>query len=260
MTGVRTALKVVQISKHFGGVVALNGAEIEVDYGEVVGLVGDNGAGKSTLVKVIAGVHLPDSGAVLVDGEKVQFRSPAAAQRGGVQAVYQDLALCGNLSAIANIYLHREIVRFPWLGRLSVLDRDAMSSDARQLVTGLGLLSSEDLAAPVARLSGGQQQIIAIARAMLVSCRVLLLDEPTASLGIAERARVLEVIRTLRERQMGIVIVSHNLEELLQVVDRVVVLRLGRSCGNFPARSTPAHEIVAAIVGVDLNGKGVGYT
>ena len=255
-----TALKAVRISKHFEGVVALDGAELEVGYGEVVGLVGDNGAGKSTLVKIIAGVHPADSGTVLVDGEAVQFRSPAAAQRAGVQVVYQDLALCGNLSAIANIYLHRESVRFPSLGRLSPLDRDAMRNDARKLVTGLGLLSSEDLTVPVARLSGGQQQTIAIARAMLTACRVLLLDEPTASLGIAERARVLEVIRTLRGHQMGIVIVSHNLAELLEVADRVVVLRLGKSCGNFPAHTTPAEEIVAAIVGVGSKDKGVAYT
>lgn len=248
--GQRTLLELKGISKHFGGVTALHDVSFDVRAGEVLGLVGDNGAGKSTLVKILAGVIRADEGLLVLEGSSTYPSSPLGAQRAGVQVVHQELSLCGNLNSVANIFLGREVVRFRGLGPLAVLDRHLMSREARKSMTELGLVSSEDLDVPVRQLSGGQQQIVAIARAVFLSCKVLLLDEPTAALGVKERVHVLDIIRKLVEPgEKGVVVVSHNLEELMGIADRIVVLRLGQVVGRFDASEVSIHEVVTAIVG-----------
>jgi ABC-type sugar transport system ATPase subunit len=246
----RPILSASNIVKHFGGVQALRGVTLSVRTGEVLGLVGDNGAGKSTLIKILAGAEVPDSGELKVNGEEIHFKTPAESQAAGIQVVYQDLALCGNLTIVQNVHLHREILKWKVLGKLAPLDKKEMRIRTRALLDSLGLISSEDMNVPVARLSGGQQQIAAIARALHSSCKVLLLDEPTAALGVKERSHVLKLIRELRSDGMAIIVVSHNLDELMEIADRILVLRLGCSVGEFEAASTSATEIVAAIVGV----------
>lgn len=249
--GARSVLLDIQeVGKRFGGVAALRDVNLQVRAGEVLGLVGDNGAGKSTLVKIISGVMRADEGTIFLDGVSSYPTSPLAAQKAGIQVVHQELSLCGNLDAVANIFLGREAVTFKGLGPLAVLDQDEMYLKARQSMNELGLVSSEDLHVPVAQLSGGQQQIVAIARAVFVSCRVLILDEPTAALGVAERGHILGMIRQLvQSGDKGIVVVSHNLDELLSIADRIVVLRLGQVVGRFDANQVSVEDVVSAIVG-----------
>lgn len=242
-------LKARQIRKRFGGVEALKGVSLNVHAGRVLGLAGDNGAGKSTLMKIIGGAEWPDSGQLLIDGNRSYSGNPKAAQREGVQVVYQDLALCGNVSAVSNIFLGREKVRWKSLGPVSLLDQRAMREESRATITDLGLVSSEDLDVPARNLSGGQQQIVAIARAIFKDCRVLLLDEPTAALGVTEREHVLRTVRELAERKnIGIVIVSHNIDELVSIADHIVVLRHGRVVGRFDGARSSVSEVVSAIV------------
>lgn len=245
-----TLLEIEGVGKRFGGVAALRNINLQVRAGEVLGLVGDNGAGKSTLVKIISGVIRADEGTMSLNGVSPYPASPLAAQKAGIQVVHQELSLCGNLDAVANIFLGREIVTLGGLGPLAVLDQDEMYLKARKSMNELGLVSSEDLHVPVAQLSGGQQQIVAIARAVFVDCRVLILDEPTAALGVAERAHILDMIRKLvQSGEKGVVVVSHNLEELLTIADRIVVLRLGQVVGRFDADQVSVHDVVSAIVG-----------
>ena len=242
------------ISKNFGGVQALRDVSMGIAAGEVLGLVGDNGAGKSTLVKLISASLRPDSGSLVLAGARAYPTSPLGAQRAGINVVYQDLALAPNLTAVGNIFLGRELKRWRWLGPLSVLDEPSMYEHATRSIKELGLVSSEDLSIPVANMSGGQRQIVAIARAIFASCRVLILDEPTAALGVAERARVLAMIKELSLRaNIAIMVVSHNIEELMSVVDRIVVLRLGRVVAVFEkAQQASALDVVAAITGVGV--------
>lgn len=233
------------VSKSFGAVAALTGVDLDVAAGEVVALVGDNGAGKSTLVKVLSGVHAPDAGTITFESREVSIPSPAAAQQLGIATVFQDLALCENLNVIENLFLGREM-------RALRLDDVAMEVRSRELLTQLSA-KIPSVGVPVAALSGGQRQTVAIARSLLGDPKVIILDEPTAALGVAQTAEVLNLIERLRERGHGVLMISHNMADVQAVADTVAVLRLGRNNGVFDARTTSAEELVAAITGATDN-------
>lgn len=233
------------VTKHYGQVVALDTADFSALPGEVVALIGDNGAGKSTLVKILVGALRPDSGQILANGAPVSLASPLDARRHGIEAVYQDLALAPDLDAAANLYLGREISRLPLV---RVLNRRAMRERA---VTAFGELGIElpNVRAPVGTLSGGQRQSVAVARAVAFASRIIFMDEPTAALGVVQRGRVLDVIRMVRDRGVSVVLVSHNMPEVLAVTDRVEVLRLGRRVASFRTSQTSVEELVGAMTG-----------
>jgi D-xylose transport system ATP-binding protein len=237
------------VSKSFGAVEALVDVDFDVDAGEVVALVGDNGAGKSTLIKAIAGVQPADAGRMWFDGCEVSIRSPQDASRLGIATVYQDLALCDNLNVIGNVYLGKER-RAGGLRALAPLDEDGMEHRTRDVFAKLAVTTLHDPRATTGSLSGGQRQAVAIARALIGEPRLLILDEPTAALGVAQTAQVLELIHKLREQGLAIVVISHNLDTVFDVADRIVVLRLGRREAAFERRTTRPEAVVAAIVGV----------
>ncbi|WP_017623604.1 ATP-binding cassette domain-containing protein [Nocardiopsis chromatogenes] len=239
-------LELSGISKRFGAVQALSDVDLSIDAGEVVALLGDNGAGKSTLVKVIAGAHPADGGRILWEGAPVTIAKPGDAQRLGIATIYQDLALCDNLDIVANLFLGNEQMR------LGTLDEVEMERKARELLDSLSV-KIPSLRVPVASLSGGQRQIIAIARALLGEPKVVMLDEPTAALGVAQTAQVLDLIERLRDRGLGVILISHNMADVRAVADRAAVLRLGRNAGDFAVEETSYEEIVAAITGASDN-------
>ena len=230
-------------AKRYGSVNALIDVDLTVRAGRVLALVGDNGAGKSTLIKGLSGSAPFDSATVTMAGRPVRLQSPADAAHLGIETVYQDLALCDNLSVVANLYLGRELRR---PNRL--LARAAMQSRARQVIQELSV-SLPDLRRPVAALSGGQRQAVAVSRAVLWGSRVVMLDEPTAALGVEQTAMVYRLVASLRERGLGVVIISHNLTDVFAVADEIAVLRLGRNAGLFrPAEDTP-EQVISAITG-----------
>ncbi len=233
------------ITKSFGSVSALTDINLDVGAGEVVAVVGDNGAGKSTLVKVLAGVHRADDGEITMNTKRVDIVDPSAAIDLGIATVFQDLALCENLNVVENLFLGREIRP----GRLNEVDMEVQSWQLlRQLSARIPTVRI-----PVASLSGGQRQTVAIARCLLGEPKLIILDEPTAALGVAQTAEVLDLIERLRERGLGVVMVSHNMEDVRAVADRVVVLRLGRNNGEFEVASVSSERIVAAITGASDN-------
>ena len=238
-------LEARDVTRRFGHVQALRGAAFTAYAGEVVALIGDNGAGKSTLVKTLAGALRPDSGQILLDGRPVHLTDPVAAQRLGIETVYQDLALAHDLDAAANLVLGRELTRFPFL---NVLDRAAMRRRAVEAFDELGI-RLPDLSAPVRQLSGGQRQCVAVARAVAWASKVVFMDEPTAALGVVQRAQVLDLIRRVRDRGVTVVLISHNMPEVLAVADRVEVLRLGRRVATFTAADTSVERLVSAMTG-----------
>ncbi|MEF3112187.1 ATP-binding cassette domain-containing protein [Streptomyces chrestomyceticus] len=234
------------ISKRFGAVQALTDVELEIHPGEVVALVGDNGAGKSTLVKAIAGVGPADDGVIEWEGRPVTVDRPHTAQELGIATVYQDLALCDNLDVVGNLFLGRELVR------AGVLDEVEMERRARELLATLAI-RIPSVRIPIASLSGGQRQTVAIARSLLGEPKVVILDEPTAALGVEQTAQVLDLVERLRERGLGTILISHNMADVKAVADRVAVLRLGRNNGTFDVRSTSQEEIISAITGATDN-------
>jgi simple sugar transport system ATP-binding protein len=238
--------------KEYGHVQALRQANFMVYPGEVVALIGDNGAGKSTLVKSLAGAIRPDAGEIRLEGEPVTLHTPVDAQRLGIETVYQDLALAPDLDAAANLHLGRELRRRGVLGRLGVLDKAAMRDAARTAFAELGV-ALPDVGAPIGTLSGGQRQSVAVARAVAWVSKVVFMDEPTAALGVVQRERVLDVIRKVRDRGVAVVLISHNMPEVLAVADRVEVLRLGRRVARFTAADTSLEELVGAMTGALSN-------
>jgi D-xylose transport system ATP-binding protein len=241
------------VSKSFGSVHALDGVDFEVHSGEVVALVGDNGAGKSTLVKVMSGIYRPDSGRLLFEGRPVTIARPSDATRLGIAAVHQDLALADNLDVVENLFLGRELIA-PGLGRvLRALDETGMEQRTRDLLAGLAV-TIPNVRAEVGTMSGGQRQQVAIARPLLADPRVVILDEPTAALGVRQTAQVLDLIRQLRAQGQGVVVISHNLADVFSVADRIVVLRLGQEAGDFQADEVSEERVVAAITGADTQG------
>ncbi|MEU4271855.1 ATP-binding cassette domain-containing protein [Streptomyces sp. NPDC026092] len=234
------------VSKRFGAVQVLTDVELEIHAGEVVALVGDNGAGKSTLVKTISGVHPIDEGVIEWDGRPVQITKPHDAQNLGVATVYQDLALCDNLDVVANLFLGSE------LSSGSVLDEIAMEKRAKELLDTLSI-RIPSVRIPVAALSGGQRQVVAIARALIGDPKIVILDEPTAALGVEQTAQVLDLVERLRERGHGVILISHNMADVRAVADKVAVLRLGRNNGVFDVQDTTHETIIAAITGATDN-------
>ncbi|MGO4533942.1 ATP-binding cassette domain-containing protein [Leifsonia sp. 2MCAF36] len=241
----RPVLSLQGVSKGFGAVQALTDIHLDVYPGEVVALVGDNGAGKSTLVKILAGVHPQDSGTIEFDGQVVGIPTPAASRELGIATVFQDLALCDNLDVVSNLFLGREITK-------GTLDEEEMEKRSWSLLRQLSArIPSVRIA--VASLSGGQRQTVAIARSLIGDPRVVILDEPTAALGVAQTAEVLNLIERLRERGLGVLLISHNMADVQAVADRVAVLRLGRNNGDFRVPDVSYEEIISAITGATDN-------
>jgi D-xylose transport system ATP-binding protein len=237
------------ISKHYGAVQALTEVDFEVFAGEVVALVGDNGAGKSTLIKCIAGTHAPDEGRILFEGKEVHLHSPSDASRLGIETVYQDLAICDNLDVVQNMFLGREkaVVVLPSV--IEVLSELEMEQRSLEVLKTLNVTTISNVRDKVAALSGGQRQSVAISRAAMWNSKLVILDEPTAALGVAQTGQVLALVRRLREQGLGVVVISHNLHEVFSVADRIIVLRLGRRVATFLHGATTPEDVVASITG-----------
>jgi D-xylose transport system ATP-binding protein len=241
-------LRLRGVTKSFGPVQALGGVDFDVHAGEVVALVGDNGAGKSTLIKTISGAGPADSGTFEWDGSEVHIRGPLDATHLGIQVVYQDLALADNLDVVGNLFLGHEIRASRGL---APIDEITMEKESRRLLDELKVRTLRSVRSEVGALSGGQRQTVAIARSMLGEPKLVILDEPTAALGVAQTAQVLELVSRLRERGLGVILISHNLADVFAVCDRIVVLRLGRNAGEYPADDEHRQAVVAAITGAD---------
>ncbi len=238
-------LELTGIAKAFGAIQALTGVDLALGRGEVLGLMGDNGAGKSTLVKIIAGSFAPSAGEMLLDGEAVRFARPVEARRAGIEIVYQDLALCDNLSAALNVFLGRELV---WrLGPLRFLDHAAMNARAGELFAELK--SETRPRALVKSMSGGQRQAVAIARTRLADPKIVLMDEPTAAISVRQVAEVLDLIRHLKATGHAVVLISHRMPDVFAVADRVAVLRRGRKVADKPIAATSPEEVTGLITG-----------
>ncbi|GAA2260524.1 ATP-binding cassette domain-containing protein [Actinomadura sp. NPDC048955] len=241
------------IGKSYGHVEVLRGVDFTVARGEVTALIGDNGAGKSTLVKILSGALGPDAGEILLDGERVSFGSPESAHDMGIETVYQDLALAPELGSAENVFAGRELLKPGLLGRLGVLDRKTMRDRARKAFVDMGT-DVKDIEAPVAALSGGQRQSVAICRSVMWADKVIFMDEPTAALGVRQTGKVLELIRRVADKGIAVVLISHNMPEVLQVADSVQVLRLGRRVAEYRAAEATVEQLVGAMTGA-LEGK-----
>jgi D-xylose transport system ATP-binding protein len=235
-------LEIRDLSKTFGSVQALTDVDFEVRSGEVMALVGDNGAGKSTLIKCIAGIHGYDSGEIFFDGEPVTIHGPKDAVNLGIEVVYQDLALCDNLDVVQNMYLGREERDIIWRLKESI-----MEAKTAQTLKSLSVTTIRSIRQPVASLSGGQRQSVAVAKAVQWNSRLVILDEPTAALGVAQTRQVLDLVKRLAERGLAVVLISHNLHDIFEVADRITVLRLGRDIGVYERDKTTQQEVVQAI-------------
>jgi D-xylose transport system ATP-binding protein len=234
------------VSKRFGAVQALTNVDLDVHSGEVVALVGDNGAGKSTLVKTISGVNQADEGEIVWQGSRVGIKGPHDAQKLGIATVYQDLALADNLDVVGNLFLGNEVRSG------GIMDEIVMEGRSRELLNTLSI-RIPSVRIPVASLSGGQRQTVAIARSLIGDPKVVLLDEPTAALGVEQTAQVLDLVERLRDRNLGVILISHNMEDVMAVADTVAVLRLGRNNGFFDGKRTSQEEIISAITGATDN-------
>ncbi len=244
------------VSKHFGAVQALTDIQFDVHAHEVVALVGDNGAGKSTLIKLISGIYAADSGSFLWEGREVTITGPGDSARLGIATVYQDLALCDNLDVVANLFLGREVIAGGPGGIVQTLDETEMEHQSHELLKNFAV-TIPSVRSEVGAMSGGQRQQVAVARSLLGEPKLVLLDEPTAALGVPQTAQVLALIKRLRERGLAVVVISHNLGDVFEVADRVFVMRLGKPAGDFNVADTNRDEIVAAITGSSAgNGNG----
>jgi D-xylose transport system ATP-binding protein len=229
------------IEKSFGAVHVLRGVDLDVRPGQVTALVGDNGAGKSTLIKGIAGIHAFDAGSYMFAGASVVVNSPRDANGLGIEVVYQDLALCDNLDVVDNMFLGREQRKF------RMLDEDSMEHQAREVLDGLSVRTLQSVRTPVASLSGGQRQTVAIARAVLWNSKVVILDEPTAALGVAQTEQVLLLVRRLADQGLGVILISHNLNDVMQVADDIAVLYLGQMVTQVPKNQVTSSQVVELI-------------
>ncbi len=256
MADTQPVLQLKKVDKHFGAVHVLKEVDFEAHLGEVTALVGDNGAGKSTLVKAVAGIHSFNGGAYLFEGHPVKVETPKQANALGIEVVYQDLALCDNLDVVANMYLGREERRGV------TLDEAAMEKSARETLDGLSVRTLKSVRTQVSALSGGQRQTVSIARAVLWNSKVVILDEPTAALGVAQTEQVLQLVRRLADRGLAVVLISHNMNEVIRVADRVVALYLGRTAAQVKTADTSTAQIVELItsgrsgdIGIDDDGE-----
>jgi D-xylose transport system ATP-binding protein len=244
------------LSKSFGSVQALTDVDFEVKEGEVMALVGDNGAGKSTLIKCVAGIHGYDDGQIMFDGREVHIHGPKDAARLGIEVVYQDLALCDNLDVVQNMYLGREARDF-----FQRLKEPVMEVKTAETLKSLAVTTIKSIRQPVASLSGGQRQSVAVARAVMWNSRLVILDEPTAALGVAQTEQVLALVRRLAEQGLGVVLISHNLHDIFETATRITVLRLGRNVGIYDRDTTTQEEVVHAITaGRPIKVAGIGGT
>ncbi len=242
------AIAAYGIVKSYGQVRALRGASFEAYAGEVTALIGDNGAGKSTLIKALAGVMTPDEGRIKLDGKEVHITDPVHATKMGIETVYQDLALAPDLDAASNVFLGRELRRFRFLH-----NQPEMRRRTAETFTELGVGVVQDMRVPVASFSGGQRQSVAIARAALWATKVIIMDEPTAALGVIQTAKVLELVKRIRDRGMAVIFISHNLPQVLEVADRIEVLRLGARVARFRQGEVDVERLIASISGAYTN-------
>jgi D-xylose transport system ATP-binding protein len=240
-------LELKGVFKRFGAVTALAGVDFHVDAGEIMAVVGDNGAGKSTMIKTIAGIHPLDEGQILWEGNPVSIHGPKDSAALGIEVVYQDLALCDNLDVVQNMYLGRET-----LSSFRRLDEAEMEKAAAGVLKELSVTTIQSTRQIVAGLSGGQRQSVAVAKAVLWNSKLVILDEPTAALGVAQTRQVLDLIKRLREQGLGVVVISHNLADVFEVCDRIVVMRLGRRVATFRVGSASREQVVAAITGAEF--------
>lgn len=243
-----TLLRATGISKQYGQVHALNGADFDVDAGEVVALIGDNGAGKSTLVRMLSGSEQPDAGQILLDDKPVRLDNPSVARGYGIETVFQDLALAPHLDPVQNMYLGREIMRAGLLGRLGFMDTKAMRAGSREAFDKLGATVG-NLSGQVGSMSGGQKQGVAVARAAAWVSRVIFLDEPTAALGVVQTRNVLNLIRRVSGEGMGVVFISHSMPQVMEVADRIQVMRQGRRVATYQAKDADMEMLVGAMTG-----------
>ena len=242
-------LEARNITKRFGGLVAVDDVSFHVDAGEVVALVGDNGAGKSTLIKIISGVHRPDSGEIFLNGQKIPIDSPIDAIDHGIETIYQDLALAENMDVPSNIFLGRESTK-KVLGMVPVVNQEHMLKESRKVLDRLDI-QIPSLKSNIRNLSGGQRQAVAISRSIYWNAKVLIMDEPTAALGISEQKKVLELVSALRTQGIAIIIISHQMYDVFSVADRIIVMRRGIKAGERMVANTTTEEIVSLIVGAE---------
>ncbi len=233
--------------KHFGAVQALTGVQLRASAGEVMALVGDNGAGKSTLIKCLAGIYQLDHGRILWEGDQVDISGPKDSARLGIEVVYQDLALCDNLDVVENMYLGRET-----LSTVRRLDEAKMEREARRVLRELSVTTLQSVRLPVATMSGGQRQSVAVAKAVLWNSKLVILDEPTAALGVAQTRQVLDLTRRLAEQGIGVILISHNMHDVMEAADYITVLRLGQTVGEYKKSETTQRDIVEAITAGEL--------
>jgi fructose transport system ATP-binding protein len=238
------------LTKHYGTIVATDGVDLTIGRGEIVAVVGDNGAGKSTLVKMIAGAVTPDAGELRIEGKPVALRNPIEARAHGIETIYQDLAMAPNLDVVTNLYLGRERRRRGPLGMLGVIDRRAMREEAKSHLEDLQITIPKLSGTALESLSGGQRQSVAIARAMAWATKLVIMDEPTAALGVAQSAAVLRIVKEVRARGTSVVIISHILPHVLELADRIVVMRHGRKVADLPAAELDEHALIEMIVGL----------
>ena len=243
-------LVVDNLVKRFGGLTAVNHVSMEVYPNEVLGLVGDNGAGKSTLIKMVSGVYRPDEGRILFAGGQMEVGSPMEARDRGIETIYQDLALAENLDVGSNIFLGREPTQPVLAGLVSVLDRRYMHAESKKVLDRLDI-HIPNLTVQIRNLSGGQRQAVAIARAIYWDAKLMIMDEPTAALGVTEQRKVLSLVRTLRDQGVPVIIISHNMQDVFAVADRIVIMRRGIKAGERLAKETTVDEIVSLMVGAE---------
>ncbi len=243
-------LQAAGVSKRFGGLTAVDKMSLDINVGEVVGLVGDNGAGKSTLIKMISGVYQPDEGELLFDSRKVTFNGPREARDLGIETIYQDLALAENLDVGSNIFLGREVKQRRLGGLVHTLDRNKMREESAQILSRLDI-HIPSLTQQIRNLSGGQRQAVAISRTIYWNAKMVIMDEPTAALGVSEQRKVLTLVRTLCDQGVPVIIISHNLQDIFAVADRIVIMRRGKKVGERRSTQTTPDEIVSLMVGAE---------
>jgi fructose transport system ATP-binding protein len=249
-TGVTPVVQARGLVKRYGHVVALNGADFELLPGEILAVIGDNGAGKSSLIKCLSGATIPDEGEVLLDGKRVQFRTPLEAREAGIETVYQTLAVSPSLDIASNLFLGREPRRRDPIGRLlRMLDKKRMRDEARRHMNDLGILTIQNINQQVETLSGGQRQGVAVARAAAFARHVVIMDEPTAALGVKESAKVLELILRVRDNGLPVILISHNMPHVFEVADRIHIQRLGRRVAVVTPKTHTMNEAVAIMTG-----------
>lgn len=245
-----TLLRVENLTKRFGGLVAVDNVSMDLHIGEVVGLVGDNGAGKSTLIKMVAGVYQPDGGEIYFGDQRVSLSNPREARDAGIETIYQDLALAENLDVGANIFLGREVKNKYLGGLIHTLNRRKMQDESAGILSRLEI-HIPSLTEQIRNLSGGQRQAVAIARSIYWNAKLMIMDEPTAALGVAEQRKVLMLVRTLRDQGVPVIIISHNMQDVFAVADRIVILRRGLKAGELVAAETTPDEVVSLMVGAE---------